>query len=99
MKQAYLGSAMTLADMHFFLLRPVENFHLFVNYPVLGIALIVVIAGFIAMLALGLRLERHLLFLARPHWWMVTSRNRDRGNCFRCWSVVGRKSGVPRARQ
>jgi hypothetical protein len=66
MKQEYLGSAMTLADMHFFLLRPVENFHLFVHYPVLGFTLFGVFAGVVLVCFAGLRWERPIHLLMRP---------------------------------
>ena len=57
-KQAYLGVALTLADVYFFLLRPIENFHLFINYPLLGMSLIGVCLGFALCLIVGLRFER-----------------------------------------
>ena len=65
-KQAYLGVAMTLADVHFFLLRPVENFHLFINYPLLGMSLVGVCLGFALCLIVGLRFERPVHLMARP---------------------------------
>jgi hypothetical protein len=65
-KQAYLGVAMTLADIHFFLLRPVENFHLFFSYPLLGMALVGVLLGAALCLLVGLRFERPVHILARP---------------------------------
>jgi len=39
-KQAYLGIPMSLADVHFFVLRPIKSFHLFINYPLLGLSLL-----------------------------------------------------------
>ena len=65
-KQAYLGMAVTLADVHFFLLRPRENFKLFFNYPMLGLASIAVAVGAIACCLTGLRTERPVRILARP---------------------------------
>jgi hypothetical protein len=65
-KQAYLGVAMTLADVHFFLLRPVENFHLFINYPLLGMSLLGMCLGFVLCLVVGVRFERPVHLLSRP---------------------------------
>jgi len=64
-KQAYLGLAMTLADMRFFALRPAENFTLFFRYPLLGLTLVGVFAGAALCVALGLRLERPVGALLR----------------------------------
>jgi hypothetical protein len=55
-KQAYLGAAMSMADLYFFLLRPVENFHLFINYPLLGMSLVGTFCGFALCLVVGTRL-------------------------------------------
>jgi len=65
-KHAYLGMAMTFADMRFFLLRPAANFQLFATYPKLGLTLAAVIAGFAACIFLGLKYERPVALLARP---------------------------------
>lgn len=66
LKHAYLGMAMTLADMRFFLLRPRENFQLFVTYPELGLALAGVIAGFVACIVIGVKFEHAIHWMARP---------------------------------
>jgi len=65
-KQAYLGVAMTVADIHFFLLRPFENFHLFINYPLLGMALLGVCLGAALCVLAGLRMEPPVRLLVRP---------------------------------
>ena len=65
-KQAYLGMAMTLADVNFFLLRPIENFHLFLNYPMLGLSLAGAVLGAALCLLAGLRLESPVQILVRP---------------------------------
>jgi hypothetical protein len=65
-KQAYLGVALTLADVYFFLLRPVENFHLFINYPLLGMSLLGVCLGFALCLIVGLRFETPVKLMSRP---------------------------------
>jgi hypothetical protein len=65
-KQAHLGVALTIADLNFFFLRPAENFKLFLNYPNLGLALIGLIAGFIACIWIGVRVERVNGFMIRP---------------------------------
>jgi hypothetical protein len=65
-KQAYLGLAVTLADMHFFMLRPLENFHLFIRYPLLGLTLLVVMAGVFVCCVVGIRLEQPIKLLAHP---------------------------------
>jgi hypothetical protein len=74
-KQAYLGVAMTLADVYFFLLRPVENFHLFINYPLLGMSLLGVCLGFVLCLVAGLRFERPIKLMTRPRssWLRITT--------------------------
>ena len=75
-KQAYLGVAMSLADVYFFLLRPVENFHLFINYPLFGLSLLGVCLGFALCLVVGLRFERPVRLLVRPphsHWLRITT--------------------------
>jgi Sulfatase len=65
-KQAYLGMAVTMADMHFFLLRPLENFRLFVNYPLLGLTSLMVIAGVVVCCVVGLRFEQPVRLFDRP---------------------------------
>ena len=65
-KQAHLGVALTIADLNFFFLRPAENFKLFLNYPNLGIALIGLIAGFVACIWIGVRFERVSALMIRP---------------------------------
>lgn len=75
MKQAYLGSAMTLADMHFFFLRPRENFYILVNYPVLGLTALAVVGCFALIGFVGVRFEKPLVLErfpgARP-WWRAS---------------------------
>lgn len=67
-KQAYLGVAMSLADVRFFLLAPRENFHIFIQYPLLGLALLGLGAGFALCVAAGLRYERPVHFMvSAPH--------------------------------
>lgn len=65
-KEAHLGVALTLADVNFFFLRPAENFKLFLNYPNLGLALIGLIAGFVACIWIGVRFEHVRGFMIRP---------------------------------
>ncbi len=75
-KQAYLGIAMSLADVHFFLLRPVENFYLFVHYPLLGLSLLGVCLGFALCLVVGWKLEQPLQLLTHARhgrWIRVTT--------------------------
>jgi hypothetical protein len=75
-KQAYLGVAMSLADVYFFLLRPAENFHLFINYPLLGLSLLGAGLGFALCLVAGLRFERPVHLMARPRhgrWMRITT--------------------------
>lgn len=74
-KQAYLGMAMSLADVYFFLLRPVENFHLFINYPLLGVSLLGICLGFALCLFVGVRFEQplHHLTHARHGRWIRIS--------------------------
>ena len=75
-KQHYLGVAATLADVVFFLSHPKENFHLFINYPLLGILLLVSLLGFAACVVAGLKLERPLHHKVRsPHrrWMRITA--------------------------
>jgi len=57
-KQSKEGMALTLGDVHFFFLHPAQNFGLFVTYPVLLAIGVTLIAGAVAILIAGLRLER-----------------------------------------
>jgi Sulfatase len=57
-KHSLLGAPLTLADVRFFVMQPAENSKLFFNYPMLGIALLAVIAGGVLIVWLGLRFER-----------------------------------------
>lgn len=73
-KQAYLGLAMSLADVYFFLLRPIENFHLFINYPMFGISLLGVCLGFCLCIAAGMHFEspvRHLTRVPHGRWMRI----------------------------
>lgn len=75
-KQAYLGVAMSLADVYFFLLRPVENFHLFINYPLLGLSLLGVCLGFALCIVVGVRFERpihRMTHAPHRHWIRITT--------------------------
>lgn len=75
-KQSYLGVAATLADVVFFLLHPKENFHLFIHYPLLGMALLLVITGFVSCLVAGLKFERaihHRVGPAHRYWMRLTA--------------------------
>lgn len=75
-KQAYLGVALSMADVYFFLLRPIENFHLFINYPLLGMSLLATCSGFALFLVVGLRFERPIHHMVRPRlgrWMRITT--------------------------
>jgi len=63
-KQANQGMAMTLGDIYFFLAHPVENFGLFVTYPSILATGIGMAAGAMAILIVGLRLERPIAVLS-----------------------------------
>jgi len=65
-KMLHLGLALTLADVHFFMLRPLENFKLFIQYPLLGILFLAVIAVAALCVWIGVRLELPLKHLAKP---------------------------------
>src|SRR5436190_19060119 len=65
-KLRHLGLALTMADVHFFLLRPVDNFKLFFQYPLLGLLLLTSLAGFGLCMWLGVRFENPLKHLAKP---------------------------------
>jgi phosphoglycerol transferase MdoB-like AlkP superfamily enzyme len=76
MKQDYLGSAMTLADMHFFFLRPLENFYILINYPVLGFTALGVLGCAALICFVGLRFEQPIHFASSPllsRWWRVST--------------------------
>ncbi|MFO1436215.1 MAG: sulfatase-like hydrolase/transferase [Gammaproteobacteria bacterium] len=64
-KQSFLDMPLTLADFRVFMLAPVENFKLFLNYPLLGGEIVVIIALAVTVIAAGVRLERPSAFLAR----------------------------------
>ncbi|MBC7983524.1 MAG: sulfatase-like hydrolase/transferase [Candidatus Obscuribacterales bacterium] len=65
-KQANIGVALTLADIGFFFLRPAENFKLFLNYPRLGLILVLLAVGAIACVLIGARIESPTRMLSRP---------------------------------
>src|SRR5215831_3703826 len=74
-KMLHLGLALTLADVHFFLLRPLENFKLFLQYPLLGLLFLVVVAVGALCVWVGVRIEAPLKHLAKPRiggWLRVT---------------------------
>ncbi len=56
--QSFLGMPLTLADVQFFFLDPLDDLKLFLNYPALGVSFLTIIGGAIALLIFGLRLER-----------------------------------------
>jgi hypothetical protein len=75
-KLTHLGLALTLADVHFFLLRPIENFKLFFQYPLLGLLLLASMFGAILCIWVGVRFERPLRHLATPRmgpWLRITT--------------------------
>ncbi len=75
-KQAYLGMVVSLADVYFFLLRPAENFHLFINYPLLGISLLGLCLGFALCVIMGMKLEQPVYLMTRQphgHWTRMTT--------------------------
>jgi hypothetical protein len=57
-KQSLQGMALTLGDVHVFLLHPARNFDVFINYPWILATAGGLVAGTIAVLVAGLRLER-----------------------------------------
>ena len=70
-KQSYLGMAASLADVVFFLQQPLGNFRLFIGYPLLGMALLLAITGFVLCLVAGLKWERPLQHaMAKPRRWI-----------------------------
>jgi hypothetical protein len=65
-KMLHLGMALTMADVHFFMLRPIENFKLFFQYPLLGLLLLGTLALAAICVWIGVRLEQPLKHLASP---------------------------------
>ena len=57
-KQSHQGMAMTLGDVHFFVLHPVQNFGLFFTYPSILATAVALVAGAVAILIAGARFER-----------------------------------------
>jgi hypothetical protein len=57
-KQRYQGMAMTLGDVRWFFLHPIENFELFIKYPQLGGAFLAICAGAAGVLIFGWRREQ-----------------------------------------
>jgi hypothetical protein len=56
--QSFLGMPLTMADVQFFFLDPLDDLKLFLNYPALGVSFLTIIGGAAALLILGLKLER-----------------------------------------
>ena len=56
--QSFLGMPLTLADVQFFFLDPLDDLKLFLNYPALGVSFVSIIGGAVLLLIGGLRLER-----------------------------------------
>ena len=56
--QSFLGMPLTLADVQFFFLDPLDDLKLFLNYPALGLSFLTIIGGAVTLLFFGLRLER-----------------------------------------
>jgi hypothetical protein len=56
--QSFLGMPLTLADVQFFFLDPLDDLKLFLNYPALGVSFVTIIGGAIALLIAGLKFER-----------------------------------------
>ncbi len=56
--QSFLGMPLTLADVQFFFLDPLDDLKLFLNYPALGVSFVTIIGGAIALLFAGLKFER-----------------------------------------
>jgi hypothetical protein len=67
-KQVYLGVPMTLADVWFFLLAPLQNIDLFRNYPWLGLALLALVALAAAIPWFGCRRESPLRWPRHRLW-------------------------------
>src|SRR5262245_11278871 len=64
-KQSKEGMALTLGDVHFFLLHPAQNFALFITYPLLLASALALVGGAVAILLTGKRFERPLKVLDR----------------------------------
>ena len=56
--QSFLGMPLTLADVQFFFLDPLDDLKLFLNYPALGVSFLTIIGGAVTLLIFGLKLER-----------------------------------------
>ena len=56
--QSFLGMPLTLADVQFFFLDPLDDLKLFLNYPALGVSFLTILGGGLTLLIFGLRLER-----------------------------------------
>jgi hypothetical protein len=56
--QSFLGMPLTMADVQFFFLDPLDDLKLFLNYPALGVSFVTIIAGAAALLIAGLKFER-----------------------------------------
>jgi hypothetical protein len=56
--QSFLGMPLTLADVQFFFLDPLDDLKLFLNYPALGMSFLTIIGGAVTLLIFGLKLER-----------------------------------------
>jgi Sulfatase len=67
-KQVYLGVPMTLADVWFFLMAPLQNVDLFRNYPWLGLALLALVALAAAVPWFGFRRESPLRWPRHRLW-------------------------------
>ncbi len=55
--QSFLGMPLTLADVQFFFLDPLDDLKLFLNYPALGVSFLSIIGGALVLVIFGLRLE------------------------------------------
>src|SRR5260221_6115864 len=56
--QSFLGMPLTLADVQFFFLAPLDDLKLFLNYPALGASFVTIIGGAVTLLLAGLKFER-----------------------------------------
>ena len=59
--QSFLGMPLTLADVQFFFLDPLDDLQLFINYPALGASFLGIVGGAATLLYFGIRRER-------PRW-------------------------------
>src|SRR6185503_3467320 len=57
-KQSHQGMAMTLGDVHFFLVHPVLNFKVFVEYPSILATTVAVLGVGVAIVLAGMKFER-----------------------------------------